>query len=482
MMPDDLAFRLLLTRLDAPARLVRLLAAREIGALLARDGDGALRSLYLDWFSRRPLESSCVDAAIPIGLSGPRLWTDLSTFTRAGRPSILLDILAGEMFGRRPAFRSWLNAHSREPPRNFEPPEHFALWSSRHLAPVYLRVLRDADRRTSGPFLLRQYAWEYTELKRLTGLPDADFSYFFDSDDKHLSQHESATSALYLSAYLRAIHFGVAQREMPLVLAEHAASFARPAHLRLAVVGPRMPPAGWPCFDDDPTADAWFEAIGGDDPGQIRDGDSEWIVAAASALVHQSDDRWIMAEVNSAWTAGRLPQGPVLPAASGLDVGGDGDALLPQRLRYPISRQQASFPSSERLLASNATAHPFPGRWHLDVIDRCGVAPVLPVRHEPVEVEYEGDGIWFRHEGCPIARWIHWYHRWTMSHPKAHTPASGAALMLSRSIIAQMEAKAGAGFQRVVTATSHPRGRRAEGSTTRSVRCSWPVAFGRKGC
>lgn len=482
MMSDDLAFRLLLTRLDAPARLVRLLAAREIGALLATDSDGALRSLYLDWFSRRPLESSCVDAAIPIGLSGPRLWTDLSTFTRAGRPSILLDMLAGEMFGRRPAFRPWLNAHSREPPRDFEPPEHFALWSSRHLAPIYLRVLRDADRWTSEPFLLRQYAWEYAELKRRMGLPDADFSYFFDSDDKHLSQHESATSALYLSAYLRAIHFGVAQRGMPLALAEHAASFARPAHLRLALVRPGMPPAGWPCFDDDSTADAWLDAIAPDDLGQLRDGDEEWIVAAASALVHQSDDHWIMAEVNSAWTAGPLSQGPELLAASGLEVGGDGDALLPQRLRYPISRHQASFRSSEEPLVTNARAHPFPGRWHLDVIDRCGVVPVLPVRHEPIEVEYEADGIWFRHEGRAIARWIHWYHRWTLSHPEARTFASGAAFLLSRPTVARMEAEAGVGFLRVVTAANHPRGRKAGGFMARRVRCSWPVAFGRQGC
>lgn len=180
---------------------------------------------------------------------------------------------------------------------------------------------------------------------------------------------------------------------MPLTLAEHLASFARPAHLRLASVRPGMPPAGWPHFDDDPTADDWLDVIAADDPRQLRDGDEEWIVAAAS-LVHQSDDRWIMAEVNSAWTAGPLPHGQKLQAASDFEVGGDGDALLPQRLRYPISRHQASFGTFEKPLVANARAHPFPGRWHLDVIDRCGVVPVLPVRHEPIEVEFEAGGIW----------------------------------------------------------------------------------------
>ena len=478
MMSDDVAFRLLLTRLDAPARLVRLLAAREIGALLAQDGDGAFRSLYLEWFSRRPLESSCVDAAIPIGLSGPRLWTDLSTFTRAGRPSILLDILAGEMFGRRPAFRPWLNAHSREPPRDFEPPEHFALWSSRHLAPIYLRVLRDADRQASEPFLLRQYAWEYAELKRQTGLPDTDFSYFFDSNDKHLSQHESASSALYLSAYLRAIHFGVAQRDMPLTLAEYAASFARPAHLGFAVVCPGMTPVGWPNFDDNPAADAWLDAIAVGDVGPLRDGDDEWIVAAASALVYQSDDRWIMAKINSAWTTAALPQDAELPPVSDLVARGDGDAFLPQRLRYPVSRHQESFPSSEGSLVTNARAHPFPGRWHLDVIDCCGVVPLLPVRHCPIEVEYRADGIWFRLEGRAIARWIYWYHRWTMSHPEARTFASGAALLLPRSMVARIEGEISVSFRRNITVMTYPRGREAARFLTRRVRCSWPVIFG----
>jgi len=97
-------------------------------------------------------------------------------------------------------------------------------------------------------------------------------------------------------------------------------------------------------------------------------------------------------------------------------------------------------------------------------------------------VEYEADGIWFRHEGRAIARWIHWYHRWTMSHPEARTFASGAALLLSRSTVARMEAEADVGFLRVVTATNHPRGHKAEGFVTRRVRCLWSVTLGRQEC
>ncbi|MBR0641596.1 hypothetical protein [Plastoroseomonas hellenica] len=478
MISEDVAFRLLLTRLSSPARFVRLLAAREIGRLLSEDREGALRSTYLAWFASRPLETLVVDALVPIGLSRPRSWTDLSVLTRVERPSILLDIYLSEMFGRRPAFQTWLGAHGRRPPRTFEPPTDFASMSAMHTAPIVLNTLQRLDRGLARPFLVRQYAWEHSELVRRTGLPlSAGLDFLIDQFDDHVGGFESSSSALHLSALLRTIHLAMAEENMPPSSADYLAGLARPTHLELATVRAGTPPSVWPRFESDADADAWFDALAISGAAPYVEDAQDWRIASASALVHQSEERWYELTVRSVWAF----EDPTSPAPFERELGlsnrRGSEPFLPKRISFPVCEEHLKFDPrvSSSTLGASAYSLPFAGRWHLDVILRCGVIPVLPFRHEVISVEYMPNGIDFQLEGKTFARWVHWYRNWTLSHPEGGAAASGAALLLSPAIIERIATRDNLYLIREACVEKFPRGRSPRDQPRQRLIARWPT-------
>lgn len=234
-MSSTYALPLLVERLHWPVPRVRWEAARALAGLI-RSGDSAAKVALLDWSAKQHLE---VDAVI-----GPSI---LQAFSLAAHfsfdevhkaitaPSILSDALLGALY---PDEASQLSAFRLDFTVNFAVDSNaerlFADGIGKLVPQVFASILRSEQKRTGLPFL-EQWRGEWTALRDQYADPYTRYPHFFFAGDRGTTGSlDVRQRAVFVSAFLRTLHWAQVQWGMPQTYAVDLANFALPFNGGLA--------------------------------------------------------------------------------------------------------------------------------------------------------------------------------------------------------------------------------------------------------
>ena len=253
-----MALRLLVDRLDCPARMVQERAAWSLAGLLAdADTRDATSRALLDWHAAEPLELRSCTLLLVLHLARTAHDTSAGAcvdFARQANlvPSIGADLLLRE-FGDEgatlAASLSYRKRHSGLPNVGRSCVEDFRLTVRGHLAQVFLEWARSLDK--SGIPFSRQWEWEAAELARQQGLSlrlNAHYDYHYRGNvDGPSLPVSDRLSVVLRSAYLRALHWSIDEAALKVNRAEsHARRVAVMVDPTLWAVRPSECPDWWP--------------------------------------------------------------------------------------------------------------------------------------------------------------------------------------------------------------------------------------------
>jgi hypothetical protein len=208
--------------------MVRWKVAQEYGTLLStkRHSELALR-VYLDWLSRRELESEVVSAVsilkcVPQGALPPLR----QVCAHINAPSILADSILRSIYGWGNICGGWSGAHAGAAPASFEPSDYFLRHKHSHVPPILWDGLERLYKKSNINFP-KQWAFEWQELMERTQSPYSGYPYFFiDGTYRQTGvqgQFSQRQDEVYRSAYLRTLAYGVSTG-MPMEYANWFAS------------------------------------------------------------------------------------------------------------------------------------------------------------------------------------------------------------------------------------------------------------------
>jgi hypothetical protein len=210
---DDGTMRILMERLLWPVRMVRWQVAQQYGSLLANRKTRDLASaIYLDWMSKRTLESEVVSALSILKCVPDRELPSLTSIKRAiNAPSILADAIIEQVYGYGHRCGGWSDAHSGEAPASFEPPKYFMTYKGAQVPPILWSTLKRAARK--GADLPKQWAFEWQSIMDRTNSPHSGYPYYFiDSAYRQRGvsgQFSQRQDDILRSAFIRTIAFAV---------------------------------------------------------------------------------------------------------------------------------------------------------------------------------------------------------------------------------------------------------------------------------
>ena len=233
LVTDESTVRMLIERLNWPARLARWRTAREFGVLLSsKDYSKLATDVYLDWLSTRQFESE-IASGLAILFCIPE--NDLPSFQivvdSISRPSILVDLMLQAVYGLGRIKGGWENAHSAEASRLFEPETYFLNHKSVYAPPILSNIFEKLEKETGFP-LTRQWAFEWYQLMESTKTPYSKHPYHFVEPSLSHSgiygQFNQRQCDVYQSACLRTLACAVDCWNMPEDLAAEIALYVLP--------------------------------------------------------------------------------------------------------------------------------------------------------------------------------------------------------------------------------------------------------------
>lgn len=426
---NNAAFSALLTRLDFPDRIVRLIAAREISRLLNAGNQTSNLAHFFRWLNSRELEADVVTGLSVLSLSWSAMECDeIRVLQNIKRPSILSDILLEKMFSRAMRITTWSNAHSGFAPATFKTPDKFISMVSQ-AGPILLSFFQNVEKKHGIP-MVKQWAWELEALQNRGFETEFSLSYFVDrSDCEDNGSFEPRAADVIRSSFLRTLSFAVSVCDLPEDIARYFASHCIPLFPDLAFVdfgsAPKMWGAGGNISDD--RLMEFLHACGEC---------AEEVVIAANGRWHTSNQH--LAKVSVI--------GALVPVGTKLDVGEissqldifHAGALLNESLGVSGSVQE--FPDLQT--ARKASLIPlafkfcpnFVPRWQIDILLNHFFWP-FPVLGEMIEARCCAEGVKFSKSEEDIATWYFWLQDWEPGYPGFAGPRLGAALTIKRHII-----------------------------------------------
>ena len=428
----DIALELLFERLLWPVPRVRWEVCRSLAGLIRR-GDRGARNGLLDWISTRRLESEVVLGVSLIDAFELRSYFDGAEVLRAiHAPSCLTDWLLRRNFtniGPLSVFR-----YSVSPPEVATLTREEAAWFDRYrnsaVPPIFSNRLAHLEESTGFPFLRRwQHDWRW--LQMTDSREAAEYPHFFAGVDRfRRGQFDLGQRELYVSAYLRTLHFALIQGILPLHVAESHALAALPMNRGLVDVEPHPTPA-------------WTDKVSLDDTQDIRrQAESLWLNAESDTKVGERllamrliDCTHLgFVEIKMDQVIGRhgFTKGPAKameldilmiskrPADVGGIVGDDSDRDV-LRGRSPITIAQHICPT-------------YIGRVHIGVANNIRLASPS-ILEMPVYVRCEPSGICLVNGSRVLSRWVHWYRNWTpVFFPELGSTVSSMTTILQDSL------------------------------------------------
>lgn len=221
---SGLALELLFERLNWPVPMVRWRTAKEIRSLL---NDAATMksagTLLLDRLEACQTESETCCLLTIIFLTDPAGRPSYADVARhIHKPSGLSDALLHQIYATELDPKAWLSAHSGEFPETFESDGYFEEHKTAHVPPILSRNLSRLERQTGEPFL-RQWAYEWRQLRERLGTRFTQFPYHFGDVGEVrggiVGQYLQRQHEVFRSAYLRVFALAVDKWGMPAKIA-----------------------------------------------------------------------------------------------------------------------------------------------------------------------------------------------------------------------------------------------------------------------
>jgi hypothetical protein len=274
--PDlPVALRLLVDRLDCPSRMVQERAASSLAALLAAsDTHQDTAQALLSWHAAEPLELRSCMLLLILHLARTAHGVSANACVAVARranliPSIGTDMLLREFGDEGASLAVSFNyraRHTGRPSAGFSGVEDFGLTVKAHLAPLFCRWANDLDE--SGIPFSSQWEWEAVGLAHHADLSlrrnaHIDSHYGGIVDEPALAINDRLSGVLR-SAYLRAMHWSIADAGLEVDVAEiHARWVAVMAEPTLWAVRAGTRPAWWPIDRSDADGlDTLRQAVG----------------------------------------------------------------------------------------------------------------------------------------------------------------------------------------------------------------------------
>lgn len=445
---DDATMRILMERLLWPIRMVRWQVARQYGALLSnkKTRDVAL-GIYLDWMSKRCLESEVVSALSILKCVPERELPPLGKINRAiNAPSILADAVIQQVYGYGHRCGGWSGAHSGDAPASFEPSKYFTNNKGAQVPPILWHTLMRVGRGRID--LQKQWAFEWQAIMDSTRSPHSGYPHFF-VDGLYrqrgiTGQFSQRQDDVFRSAFIRTIAFAVS-KGMPIDYAQDVACETLPLNSDFANVNPVVRPAWLSSFPEQCCAE------GADFGALVRQ-----IIVAGSNATGQMP------------AALRIPISPEVEKFGELEItavlmtpdfeGSPPDLHSKGRKLWYLRESSAfrgALPEDELAtcilagdkgdcvpLAMTIYTHPM-GFWHHDYF-RIGVAlPMSYILPDGASISCQPQSLDVNLYGAVVSKWSVWHDHYSPLHAPEGHPRCGMLTTISSDLITSAAAALG---------------------------------------
>jgi hypothetical protein len=438
--------RMLVERLRWPVRMVRWRAAQEYASLIAnRRQRKAALGVYLDWLANRQLENEVISGlAVLQCLEEGDLPDFGAVSSNINAPSVLADVVLQTLYGRGKTRGDWERRHSGAAPPSFKPDTYFTDHKTAHI-PGHLSHQFESLERCTGFPLIRQWAFEWTQLTNITKSPTSDFPYFFVDISEHRrginGQFSQRQCDVYRSAFLRTIAFAV-ERGMPMTFAEQLSTETVAVNVDFVKLKPTMRPTWLRNFPERCVL-----------PDVSLEVECRNILAGATAngLFAANLKVPISLDVEK---YGELRLSAVLATPDFDVIEDDSDAyfwrdlwevgettsfnrVLPKTV--PEDSSKPGKTGSCRLLTLEVWPLPS-GFWHNDYF-HTGVSVPAPHLASPTpSVECSARSLKFLSAGKLLGEWVVWHDHWSTIYPDAGHPRCGMMTTIEPTTVANAEA------------------------------------------
>lgn len=216
---------ILIQRLKWPVPMARWRAATEIRLLLESSlTRPAASTALLDHLGKCKYESETCEVLNVLFLTPADARPPHSAVApRIRCPSVLADGLLERTYGPGHAIGGWSQTYSQAAPDDFAPSWYFEEHKTAHVPPIFRNHLATLEGDSGFPFSA-QWAYEWKILCESQGTRYTRYPYYFGDFSEHREgihgQFWQRIREAYLSAYLKALAFGVCEWGLPQGIAE----------------------------------------------------------------------------------------------------------------------------------------------------------------------------------------------------------------------------------------------------------------------
>jgi hypothetical protein len=182
-----------------------------------------MMAALLDYLNQCQTESEVCEVLTVIFLTPPvgrPMRTALPS--RIHCPSILADLILEKTYGSVGRVGRWEQSHSGTAPVDFQSTSYFEEHKTAHAPPVLLHNLETLGKISGQPFL-RQWAFEWSNLRKKLDTRCTGYPYYFDNPSDVRAgingQYWQRMRDVYISAYLKTLAYAVSNWDMPLRIA-----------------------------------------------------------------------------------------------------------------------------------------------------------------------------------------------------------------------------------------------------------------------
>ena len=444
--------RMLTERLNWPVHLVRWRTARELGGLISSENCSALAAdVYLDWLSRRQLESEIASGLAVLFCTSENSLPSLDTVARnISRPSILADRMLQSVYGRGQVREEWEQGHSAQVAQSFEPPTYFLEHKSKYAPPILGYSLEKLETLVNFPFM-RQWAFEWHELMELTNAPlYGSLHYFFESasvPSDLTAQLMHRQCEVYQSAYLRTLACAADCNAIDLETAGFFALRALPLNRGLEQLNVTERPS-WlhdipeRCFNSDGEVEPLIRNL-------IKPGLGEKGMRPVafripiSAEISEFSDLSVLAVLaskdfvpDSSYEPLALTDDLIWRLPDGISIEG----MLPEKDIEAFASQGITGTCAP--LCLNLWPHPT-GLWLADYFLKGVLLPAPYLFHAATEVACRNDRIEIISGGESVASWKFWHDCWTPLYARGGSTRCGMLTELRENEITKAQNRHG---------------------------------------
>lgn len=460
---------LLFTRLTWPSVLVRERAIVAIAKLLRDPQQGdQVRRYYLSWLRSQRLESSAACGLLILLQAkmqdpGALILPVEELIDHLSKPSILSWMLLNELFPSENTVLEESLSHSGNAPREFKPDLFFGKYIKSFLPAIYDFWAECIEEREQIPFR-QQWAYEWAHILKDIGMNPThkplDFWVGHRPSQARYFGADMVLSDVYLSAYLRALSWAMAQGFLTAKDAQFLAAQACPIDLEMWLLKPEQRPTWWPSPKihehtiDTTSAEIWKQVEELWAKQQIA-GDTwignDWMLTEAGGLIETDT---VIYELEIFGVLQRC-QGTINPDLATLIDWCSGErhgSTVRLKIKCPSPLRFRGISNPESIddwlvqiddwdvipLAGYASINGTVPRWQFWRIRRHCWLPAAYLSNEPVEFRYDyNNALCAYSQGEIIGKWNDWIGRLSEKGFDPIPPATGQYLLVSSRFISK---------------------------------------------